>query len=78
MSKEVYEINKEEIGKRLEALRGNKTQVEVANANGISVSALSMYERGERIPRDEIKVRLSNYYDVSIEFIFYMNSSHVS
>lgn len=40
------------IGSKLVKLRGNRTQEQVANAVGISVSALSMYECGERIPRD--------------------------
>lgn len=50
------------IGEKLVELRGSKTQEEVANAIGVSVSALSMYERGERIPRDNIKIRISSYY----------------
>ena len=34
------------IGRRLADLRGDKTMKEVANAAGISVSALAMYESG--------------------------------
>lgn len=60
-----------EIGKRLSELRGRKSQSDVSKALGISVSALSMYECGNRIPRDEIKVRISKYYNKSIEDIFY-------
>ena len=41
-----------EIGKRLLELRGDKAREEVANAAGTSVSAISMYENGERVPRD--------------------------
>lgn len=36
----------------------------------ISVSALSMYERGERIPRDNIKIRIASYYKKPINKIF--------
>ena len=43
---------------------------EVAKALGISVSALSMYEQGNRIPRDEIKIRMAEYYGISIEALF--------
>lgn len=64
-------MNSKEIGKKLVVLRGKKSQEEVATAVGISVSALSMYERGERIPRDPIKIRLSNYYQTPIQDIFY-------
>ena len=30
-----------------------------------------MYERGERVPRDEIKKRLSDYYKVSVQELFF-------
>lgn len=59
------------IGEKLVELRGSKTQEEVANAIGVSVSALSMYERGERIPRDNIKIRISSYYKKPIHKIFF-------
>ena len=60
-----------DIGKRLIELRGNRTQEEVARANDISVSAIGMYERGERIPRDELKIRLAAYYNKTVQEIFY-------
>ena len=66
-------IDAKVIGKRLLLIRKNlnKTRKDVAEACGISVSALTMYEIGERIPRDEIKIRLSNYYKKSITSIFF-------
>ena len=67
----MFEMNSKEIGERLVELRGNKTQEEVARALNISVSALSMYERGERIPRDNIKIRISSYYKKPIHKIFF-------
>lgn len=65
------EMDAKTIGQRLIKLRGDKTQEEVANAVNISVSALSMYERGERIPRDNIKIRIASYYKRPIHKIFY-------
>lgn len=65
------DMNPKEIGRKLVELRGNKTQEEVANAVDISTSALSMYENGERIPRDVIKIRLANYYKIPIQDIFF-------
>lgn len=59
------------IADKLVALRGRKTQMEVANDIGISLSALVMYETGNRIPRDEIKVRLAKYYGQTVEAIFF-------
>lgn len=59
------------VGRRLISLRGNRSQQEVARENLISVSALGMYERGERIPRDDVKSRLAKYYDTTVQAIFY-------
>lgn len=61
------------IGKKLRILRGDKSQFEIAKALGISTSALSMYECGNRVPRDEIKVKMSKLYGKSIEEIFFTN-----
>ena len=48
-----------------------KTQSEVAEAIGITPMAVSQYERGERVPNDEIKVRLARYFNKSVEEIFF-------
>ena len=63
-------------GAKLRELRGNKSQQEIADAIGITKSALAMYERNERVPRDEIKVRIANYYGVSIVSLFFNISEH--
>ena len=65
-------MNKKIIGKKLRELRGKETIKSVAAAVGISYSALAMYERGSRIPRDEIKIKLANYFNVSVETIFFV------
>ena len=59
------------IGKRLTVLRGKNTQEDVAKAVGISASALSMYECGERIPRDDVKIKLAHYFRTSVQSIFF-------
>ena len=59
------------IAQRLRKLRGIESIKTVANACGISPSALSMYENGARIPRDEIKVKLAQYYATTVEAIFF-------
>ena len=68
-----YKVNPLPIDVRLLKLRlsEKKTQKEVTEAIGISVSALTMYETGNRIPRDEIKVKLAHYYSTSVERLFY-------
>lgn len=64
-------INAFAIGERLKRLRGDRTLKEVSERVGISESALSMYENGARIPRDEIKIKLANYYKKTIQSIFF-------
>ncbi len=59
------------IGKRLKELRGERNRGAVAKSLNISLSALAMYERGERIPRDEVKKRFSELYGKSVQEIFY-------
>ena len=68
--KDGEKMNAKIIAEKLISLRGDKSREEVAKANGISVSALVMYETGKRIPRDEIKLSLARYYNSSVEEIF--------
>ena len=67
-------MNTEQIARNLVALRGERSRERVAADIGVSVSAISMYENGERIPRDEVKIRIANYYNTSVEAIFYAGS----
>lgn len=71
-------LDKELIGKRLIFFRGNASREQVALELGISVSALQMYENGQRIPRDEIKVRIANYYNKTVQDIFFDLTPHDS
>lgn len=64
-------LDRKIIGKRLRELRGDIPREVVCNDVGISYSALTMYENGERIPRDEIKVALARRYNTSVEAIFF-------
>ncbi|HHY74079.1 MAG TPA: helix-turn-helix transcriptional regulator [Bacillus bacterium] len=69
-------MNKKRIGKKLLKLRGDIPREEVANAVKISISALQMYENGQRIPRDEIKMRLAEYYKATVQEIFFEHKTH--
>lgn len=59
------------IAERLRTLRGGQSREAVAEAVDVSYSALAMYEAGERVPRDEVKVRLARYYGKTVEEIFF-------
>lgn len=63
-------------GERLVALRGEKSQSEVAKAVGIATSTLGMYETEQRIPRDSIKIALANYYKTTVQEIFFTPKCH--
>lgn len=58
-------------GMKLRALRGDKSMQTVADEVGITKSALAMYERDERTPRDEVKVKLANYYGQTVQSLFF-------
>ena len=60
-----------EVGKRLRALRGEKTLDEVAKALGVTSMAVSLWERGERIPNDDIKIKIAAYYNTTVTAIFF-------
>lgn len=55
----------------LRQLRGSKTQKEIANLLGLTKSAWAMYESGKRVPRDEIKIRIADYFGKSVQEIFF-------
>lgn len=64
-------MDAKKIGKRLQTLRGSRTQREVAEAVGVTPMAISQYESGERIPRDETKIALAKYYKRTVNAIFF-------
>lgn len=64
-------MNSSIIARRLVELRGNESRETVAAAVGVSISAISMYENGERIPRDDVKIRFAKYYKKSVQEIFF-------
>ena len=66
-------MDKLKIAKKLIKLRekAHISREKVAVDLHISYSAVSAYETGERIPRDELKKRIAEYFNVSVEELFY-------
>lgn len=60
-----------DVGKKLKDLRGDRSRDSVAGAVGISSSALGMYENNLRVPRDDIKKKLADYYGVTVQHLFF-------
>lgn len=65
-------MDKLKIAERLRELRGDKSQREVAEAVGTTAMAISLYESGDRVPKDEIKIRLARYYETTVDALFYV------
>ena len=59
------------IGKALKVLREERglSQVELAKQLDISASAIGMYEVNSREPSDDIKTKIAEYFDVSIDYL---------
>lgn len=59
------------VAERLIKARGDRKREEVAASVGISLSAIAMYENGARIPRDETKIKLAQYYNTTVQDLFF-------
>ena len=60
------------IGRRLKELRGVwLTQAKLAEEIGTTPAAISNYEQGIRIPSDEHKIKLANYFGVTVQELFF-------
>lgn len=68
------------IGDTLRELRTakGKTVAQVARDLGITASALSNYENNIRVPRDTIKIAISEYYKKPIQKIFFAQKRNES
>lgn len=63
--------DREKIGQRLKKLRGSRSLEDVANALEVTPMAVSLWERGERMPSDNMKVKIAAYYKKSVMALFF-------
>lgn len=61
----------EKFSKRLKELRLEKelTQAQLANATGLSRSAIGFWENGERIPLASVIIILAKYFGVTTDYL---------
>lgn len=61
------------VAERIKEARAEKglTQLELANLCGISISAVQMYEIGQRVPRDSVKVKISEALEKPVQDLFF-------
>ncbi|KXG78248.1 helix-turn-helix domain-containing protein [Thermotalea metallivorans] len=59
------------IGERIRLLRNEKeiTQRELAEYLGLTPKMISFYENGERFPPHDIIIKLSDYFNVSTDYL---------
>lgn len=59
------------LGERLKYLRLDKqiSQTELAKQFNIARSTLSQYESNQRTPSDEIKLKIADYFNVSLDYL---------
>ena len=68
----------ETVGDILRELRQakGKTIAEAAREIGITPGALGNYESNTRMPRDNIKIAIADYYKKPIQKIFFARKTH--
>lgn len=61
------------VAERVKAARVEKgvSIEDVAKGCGVSVSAIQMYECGQRIPRDSIKIAMADYFGKTVQDLFF-------
>lgn len=67
------------IGDRIKALRlvGNLSREDLANKLGVSYSAIAMYEQGNREPNNDLLVKISNFFNVSTDYLLEVNLNSI-
>ena len=56
-------MDKQIVAKKLRLLRGDRKREEA--------QAIAMYESGKRIPSDDIKVKIANFFGTTVQQIFF-------
>ena len=58
-------------GERLSELRKDNglTQRDLAEILGVSENSISLYERNINTPDDELKIKIANYFNVSLDYL---------
>lgn len=67
------------IGERIKELRKARgiTQLQLAKTIGVEQSSIGKYEGKEGIiPSDDIKIRIADYFGVSLDYLFGRNKPH--
>ena len=66
-------MNRSRISARLVELRtkAGLTQAQAVRSMGFRQSTYSMWEHGQRVPRDDNKAKIAEFFEASVDDIFY-------
>ena len=64
-------MEREKIGDRLRELRGEMSREELSAALGVTPQAILNYEFGYRVPNDDIKVKIAEFFGKTVQEIFF-------
>ena len=64
-------MRKEKISERIKKIRGDMSQEKFADILEVTKAAVSNYETGERIPRDEVKKKIADFANQTVDSIFF-------
>lgn len=71
-------LNPKEIGNRIRDLREEAGQSKrfLARAIGVSYTSVCSYEYGDRVPSDDVKIKLARHFKRSVGEIFFSEDNH--
>lgn len=64
-------MDRNKIGDRLRELRGGMSRSDLGAALGITEQAILNYEFGYRVPTDDLKVKIAEFFHKSVQEIFF-------
>lgn len=64
-------MDRKAVGVKLKKLRGDEPQGVTAGAVGVLQSTYSMYESGKRTPSDDVKEKIANHFNTTVQDIFF-------
>jgi len=62
---------------RIEELRGNRSQRQIAIALGISAAYYNYIEKGERVPSLAVAFRIAEFFEVPVTELFILSKSNI-
>ena len=63
-------------GEKLRQLRADSSIRELTSALGITYQSYWNYENGSQVPRDDIKLKIAQYYGLTVDEIFFAQPAH--